>query len=57
MKNWIYDIVRKSFDIDELEEAMEEKISDLIDYEEIAESILEDYDVTEIAKEIAEEEI
>ena len=57
MENWIYNIVKRSFDIDELEEAIEEKVSDLIDYEEIAESILDEYDVTEIAKKVAEEEI
>lgn len=57
MRNWIYNIVKRTFDIDELEEALSEKVSELIDYEEIAESILDDFDVMEIAKEVAEGEI
>ena len=57
MRTWLYNIVLANFDLDELEEAVATEVAERIDYQEIAESLLDGFDITEIAKEIAEDAI
>lgn len=57
MKHFIINLVRKVFSIEDLIESIEEKISDMIDYDDLADMVLDQVDVPSIIQEIAEEEI
>lgn len=57
MKHFIINLVRKVFSIEDLIETIEEKISDMIDYDDLADMVLDQVGVPSIIQEIAEEEI
>lgn len=56
MKETIRRIIRSVFDASLFEEAIGNAISELIDYDELAETALRDYDVEELILEVAQEE-
>jgi dihydroneopterin aldolase len=51
--NSLFDLISKRFDTDDMEAAFLDKIDDLIDYNELAESIVEEHE-SEISSMIAE---
>lgn len=57
MKRFLASLVRTTFEMGSLEDALLERIGDLIDYEAIADQIVEDYeaDIHEMIQEIIEE--
>ena len=57
MKYFITNLVRKIFSIDNLIEEIESKIANAIDYEELADAILDQVDLESIIDEVAEDEI
>lgn len=56
MRNLIRDIIENCFDKREFQNALESKIIDRLDYDDIADSVLDEYDIAAIAVEVAEDQ-
>ena len=57
MKDYIRMLVEEEFNLDDLVEALRERIRDELDYDHLAKLILENIDLDDIATEIAAENL